>query len=379
MEPDRKQAASDWPFALMLDEVWLRVRRTLVHKLEKACLWIEASSYLTLIHEQQIQGENLKKIILGSALGSVDYGYLNGEAIFGSSNRRFRSRIPKVLSFGYELGYGIRFIGKDTIDEQDKQIAHLCALFNMGISVFDLMYDLYPGLSQQFTELFNEQTLDVICDTADVTLLQDAAVDELSTTEIRILLKLIAAFFTGVNTLLESNPDKGFRQELFALLKEAYRAEVQSVCPDPDKDLAHIVRAKSTLPFAVIHRLASILTSDSQSSTLYSNAVSEIMDCAATMFWLIDDVSDLVYDLQLGSVNSLFLTTSAPWCQASTPLVNYSVLAELLEGDAIADTTSKIVVCLTRITDILQDTDQSSHSNERLHNIFLAYIRNWLE
>lgn len=373
----QNQKVGDWPFALMLDETWLRVRRTLVHKLEESRLWMQSGPYLDLMRQQQGQGKDLKETLLLPMLGPVDYACLNGEAIFGSANHRFRSRMPQVLSFGYEIGRGMRTLRKNIYAEQDEQIARLCALFNLGISVFDMVYDLYPGLSKQFAEIFNEQTLLAMRSASKTKILQNIVVDELLADELRILLKLIAAFFMGSSALVESNQDGTLHRELFDLLQAAYRAEVQSVQPDEVSNLPEVARAKSILPFAVIHRLISTRT---DSCLLpYAGEVDEIMKCMGTLFWRVDDISDVVRDLQSGSVNTLLLTTRSSWHQTSDPLVNYSVLAELLEGNVIVDTASEIVSNLTRISCILQKIDSMGSSAERLYSVLLAYTRNWLE
>jgi hypothetical protein len=44
---------SEWPSSLMLDEVWLRVRRLLVHKLERERFWPSTNEYKSYTEKQK--------------------------------------------------------------------------------------------------------------------------------------------------------------------------------------------------------------------------------------------------------------------------------------------------------------------------------------
>src|SRR5262249_38807719 len=91
-------ALGDWPLSLMLDEAWLRGRRVLVHKLEKAALWMETDAYNSFGREQRELGARLKSELLTQILGPRDYALLNSETIFGPSNNRFRGKISLALA-----------------------------------------------------------------------------------------------------------------------------------------------------------------------------------------------------------------------------------------------------------------------------------------
>src|SRR5947207_3544725 len=94
----------EWPVGLLLDEIWLRARRTLVASLAEADLWPEQAEHQAFVESERRRGEALRDTVLLSALPEEDRRWLLSPAIFGASNRRFRARTPLSLAFGYTLG-----------------------------------------------------------------------------------------------------------------------------------------------------------------------------------------------------------------------------------------------------------------------------------
>jgi len=91
---------SEWPQALLLDEIWVRARRCVVHRLEQTGLWMPHKRYLQVMRRQHGIGERLKTRSLNPILGA-EAGTLYGEAAFGPASPRLRSRLEHVLAFGY--------------------------------------------------------------------------------------------------------------------------------------------------------------------------------------------------------------------------------------------------------------------------------------
>ena len=122
---------SEWPIRLLLDEVWLHTHRKLAHQMEAAGVWMPRPLYKKLLYEQRARGDVLRRQILLPILGNADYAYINSEAVYGLLNYRFRAHLPLIVSFGYELGFGIHsYLHEDESRRQD--VAKLCALFNLG-------------------------------------------------------------------------------------------------------------------------------------------------------------------------------------------------------------------------------------------------------
>src|SRR6266566_4576532 len=122
---------SEWPPSLLLDEVWLRVRRVTVRRLEADGFWSRTDRHRAFMEDQRQSGEQLTEGLLRRTLGQVDYAEMQAETAFGRGNRRLRRRLPFVLAFGFELGTGLY----RTLGVRKGKCGHtgqLCALFNLG-------------------------------------------------------------------------------------------------------------------------------------------------------------------------------------------------------------------------------------------------------
>jgi hypothetical protein len=385
---------SDWPSALMLDEVWLRVHRVLVHQLEALGLWVQTVQQSAFMQEQKTLGEQLKHDLLSQVLDPADYLYLSSESVFGASNQRFRSRLPLALAFGYELGSGlyhqlnnthnaaiVAAHNDDDDDDDDDEIAvaELCSIFNLGISVFDLVYDHSPDLFEQFSQVFNEDKLKQLQVDSQAFQQVKAEIAELPAIELRILLSLIVGFFAKLQPLKQLDLKKSQWNKLSRLLLEAYRAELNSTSfAATEAEILAIAQAKSTLPFAVLDQIARLVTekNDRNPAKHHSNSIDAISKSIATHFWLIDDLVDVVADLQAGALNSILVQVKAVLRQAHEPLDPDSILSSLLTGRNIENTVEAICTNLAATVQCLESDDQPS---DRLRQVVLSYTRNWME
>jgi len=378
MDASSEITQSDWPLPLMLDEVWLRARRVLVHRLETESLWSDNRSYQTFMKEQKARGEKLKAELLQEVLGHRDYAWLSSETIFGATNQRFRTRLPFVVAFGYELGaslYGL-------LDGQPNQladIAELCAVFNLGISVFDLVYDNYPDLFAEFSAVFNETTLHRLEADAEISREIEHHLNNVSAGELRVLLKLIIWFFAKLHALYRPAPKDQAWEKLLSLLLESYRAELRSASIgwESKHEPLQVSRAKSSLPFAVINQVAILFARPSDA--MAQQAVDSITAHLALNFWLADDLADIVRDFQAGALNSILVQAMSGSSWSPDPSQNYPVLARLLEGSYIEQAASELLASIISIVEILEAQNFRSDIATRLNWVILSYTRNWME
>ena len=97
-------------------------------------------------------------------------------------------------------------------------------------------------------------------------------------------------------------------KQLFQLLKRAYTAEIGSQSIDASHSrryLTTIARNKSALPFQIIQELS--LQPYIQSVAVYDRILSRHI---GTIFWLLDDLVDLLKDFNSQDLNAL-LTSNA--------------------------------------------------------------------
>lgn len=380
-------SSSDWPSALMLDEVWLRVHRVFIHQLEESGLWVQPVHHSTFMQEQKALGEQLKRDLLSQVLDPADYLYLSSESVFGASNQRFRARLPFVLAFGYELGSGfyqrLNSTHSDAVAERkhvEIAVAELCSIFNLGISVFDLIYDHSPDLFEQFSQVFNEDKLLQLQIESQAFQQVKAEIAELPAIELRILLSLIVGFFAKLQTLKPPDLKKSRWNKLSMLLLEAYRAELDSTSlAATEAEILAISQAKSTLPFAVLYQIALLATERRDRSTAKqnSNPTDAISESIATHFWLIDDLVDVVADIQAGALNSILIQIKAALRQTHKSINPDSILSNLLTGCNIENTVEVICTNLATTVQYLESDEQLS--SDRLRQVVLSYTRNWME
>jgi hypothetical protein len=369
---------SDWPGALMLDEAWLRVRRIFVHTLEAAELWPKTDLHNAFMKQQRVIGERVKSELLLEVLGPTDYACISSETIFGASNQRFRSRLPFILSFGYTLGSGLHNLLDDQSDHV-AEVGRLCSAFNLGISIFDLIYDNYPDLFEDFSKKFNEKTLHQLGDDPRTSQDLSSSLDDVSADELRLLLKIIIWFFSRLHSLYDACKREEIWKNLSSLLLKAYRAEIASanIGLTSKSDLLKVSRAKSTLPFAVMRQLVYLNVKPLSRET--EQIVDSLVDNVSKIFWLTDDLIDIVRDFQARALNTILVqaVNDSSWSQ--DPSRNYSVLARLLEGNYVEEAVNDVHVSIALVSDLLRAGNFQDDIATQFRNTVLSYMRNWME
>jgi hypothetical protein len=365
---------SDWPASLLVDEIWLRSRRVLVHRLEEMGVWPESSQHAAFMKEQKTQGERLKTELLRPALGDDDYAYMASESVFGSSNVQFRRKLSYVASFGYEIGACFSSL-HDADPTTARPAAEICALFNVGISIFDLLFDNFPETYAEFAIQFGEDVLSELGRQNDAPTHFRRAAENISATEARILAKLVAEFFAMIHLNFKGRQTADQRR-FGALLLDAYRAEARSDQVDsiPSSTLVEHCRAKSTLPFDVMSEVAGRLASRRSSSDAHHAVVRNV----ATLFWLVDDIVDITRDARNRNANSI-LAAATDCLDLDVRSDTYSVLNAILDGDYVEQTTDRIASCLSEVNDALQMLDLPCEVVRRNQTAIQSYVRHWID
>jgi hypothetical protein len=362
----------------MLDEVWLRARRQLVHELVRANIWPEVDAYTTYMRGQAEVGQRLEKELLRVRLPARDAVELGSEAIFGAANTRFRRRLPLVLAFGYTFGFQlVRLIGGR--DAKADRIGRLTAVFNFGISVFDLVCDGDPQVADELHAAFDATALEAISvDRRQVEVLRRRA-DNVETSEIRLLLRLISMFFADLASMAcQTSRADGDQDRLRDLLAQAYSAEAGTLRRQAQasrkKSLA-AAQLSSQLPFTIIAALAHLTSAGTASKRAL---VDDFLGHAGVLFALTDDLLDLVVDLQSGALNSILIRNGILGGAADYER-DYVAITNLLEGRELQRSAHEARTEAERALTVLKSPDVSRTADANLRRALICYLRSWIE
>ena len=352
--------SSEWPLGLVMDEVWLKTRRLLVQALEGLGCWLPGRAHSEIIQAERRRGNNLAQRVLPTVLGE-DYDLLRSEALFGPLNQRFRRKLPMALSFGASLAnYFEALQGQGAVDRQST-IADLCGIFNLGISIFDVVVDEDPRLAQTLLQVFDAATLDRLIASDDSSIGLRSRGDTIPAAEVRILLRIIAWVFAELHALEGLDG----RRRIALHLRDAYRAERATAVAGALPRQIDMVRTKSTLPIVIISELALMKSGPSE-------AVETVIHAVAETFWPVDDLADLVRDFRKGHVNSILLAD--PCDGPATPASQ--VLCRILDGPQLPQIVSKIYDSMRTCERFAAD---NQGAGRQFLQFLLAYVRDWLQ
>jgi hypothetical protein len=369
--PTRREG--DWPGALLLDEIWLRARRATVHALEGIALWPRAEAHVPLMQKQLGLGNSLSGDLVREILGECDYRHLMSDVAFGTSNGRLRSRLPYVLAFGFEIGYGLaRAYGATT--HQARRAGRVCAVFNLGIALFDLTCDSCPELAGSLHGALDERSLRRLAGTTT----SDPAANKRHPPhepDIVVLLKLVGWFFEQLSELRRLGaPNVASRVR--TLLLRAYRAEMRSVTErfGNRRSRMRLAREKSTLPFAVMSDIACLVVSRQPAPTLRRRVTSSL----GRVFWLVDDLADIVLDFQTNALNAV-LARAAPDDDRISADPDVALLMVLLDSRVIERFASRLAMSLVAFTGSLNRLTAAPNDPAHLLAVVRSFTRTWLE
>jgi hypothetical protein len=359
------------------EEVWLRVRRILVRRLDAHGFWSDDVAYQTYMQKQANLGEEFKVCVLREMLGKEDFAHLNSELIFGASNHRFRQRLPYMAAFGYELGLVMHTLLEG--DDQDGEVvARLCAAFNIGIALFDHIIDSQREILSQLSVIINGDNLSAMLVDEKVCKHLSMKCNLLDIVEARILSKIVIWFFRELHTLYLRSNRQVIWKELTSYLLSAYHAEMESLenKSTVGSDLISLARGTSCQPFLIIFLLTQL-----SPSTKLGRVTDDFRAAVINLgevFWLADDLQDIVSDLKSGGLNSILVSVKANIDANHTPDLKIEILTELLDQNYIETTADLLCTKIAAVLDFFQ-SDAFFHSDPCLINDFLTmYVRDWL-
>ena len=355
--------ATAWPVGLLLDEVWLRARRAVVDKLAEASLWPASGEQEAFTAAKRRRGEELRDRVLLSALRPEDRRWLLSPAIFGASNRRFRAKTPSALAFGRDISTGMQAVSGHPVRVD---VAEASAVFNFGISIFDLLHDTQPDLVENFATHFDRHILSRLHSEPDFAVELAEIAATIDVPEFRLILQVIAEVYRQFHVLGIGNFGK-----VTDLLSAAYEAELKSAVPAERQcvvELARTARTKSMLPFAIIGAIGGLdAGTDEQCS-----APDRIVERVGTIFWRIDDLADIVSDARSGALNSLLVEARSEAGEDIAP-----TLTRLLDSRSIESAASEVRDDLLQVRNLVEAC--GNELTKGFDRTLACYVRAWLE
>lgn len=353
--------STEWPVGLLLDEAWLRARRVLVTEMERSGVWPDAAKQRVFLDVQRAKGNDIRDRVLLPALGPEASDWLVSPASFGAANQRFRSHTPLSLAFGHSISEVLQGTG----GQIDRQAADAAALFNFGISMFDLLHDTLPDLAPSFGEMFGHDQLRALIGNPTAADRLAGVAGGATTPEVSLLLRTIAAVFEAIHRLTGRQAAKALK-EVGSLLTLAYTAETASSGSSASADeRVRVSRDKSVLPFCVIGAIGRL-------SGQCPDCGGELAETLGTIFWKVDDLADLVGDTRSHSLNSLLLRAGER--DEDQPA---AALAALLVGNGIEEAAANICAGLIAQRQMVERS--SCDPALKLDRVAPSYVRMWIE
>jgi hypothetical protein len=355
----------------MPDELSRAVQRRLVHRLQELGLLIPKERQRAILLECKARGRTLKREMLKALLGPGDYGYLHSERAFGLRDDRFRKSIGSILASGYFMGFGLTaYLG--TGRDPCPDAAEVCALFNAMIMMFDLCLDDVRGGAEDLSRVFDEGTMVRLADDPGAGIEIAADAGSPYRPEIRILFKVVCAFYSMARRNARGSLDSETWGRLNALLVDAYRAEIRSVYGLAPLDRSAAAAATKILPFEIMLQIA-MLGNAALTASHHASAC-DLARNIGTVLWLADDLTDLAKDLDAGSVNALV-------CEAQglhsleLPEDRCELRRRLLTGEFIGRAVERLGSSLDRVARALDAVEPCRPELRDFRDLILAFAR----
>jgi hypothetical protein len=365
---------SEWPSLLITDEAWLKIRRVLVHSLEREGLWMNTKEYLGYKKKQKTLGDKIKDDILNDMMGQIDHEYLNSEEFLRGSNIVFKERLPYIAAFGYEsVSLMSNLVNANGINFTN--VAKIGSIFNVGTALFDSICDTTPDLFCKLKLVINYKTLSEISNNENKLKDIKSDCDDLNDPELRLILKFLLYFYYELY-YFKSPGRQDEWEKINALLINAFLYEIRSnnFAGSSKDELLEVSRNKSVLPFELLYFISRLSLSSyeepPEGEILFIGYIGEL-------FWLLDDLSDLISDLENNELNSLITQLNGYDFDLSEPNIRYSILVNILDGKLIEEWIDKICLKSKNIIKLIEDNN-SLEDKEKYKNFIKYYLRDWI-
>ena len=330
-------------------------------------LWLSANRFRAFLRTQRQLGMEFEAEL-------IDPAWRSGPRLSRGGANAF------TVAFGYSVGQALHFtLARDegANPHDGPPAARLCALFNFGISLFDLVCDGRPSGLASLTTAFDEDLLRRLLGDPRAPEQLHLAAGSIGDPLLRFLLSAVAAFFVRLRAFGQE-ADGRARDHLAALLVDAYRAEIGTVrhartpgTGTSTVDLLAMAHRKSVLPFEVMLAIARLRDGaggrrDGTRATLLGKHL-------GLLFSLVDDLVDLNRDVVSGDVNTILL--GAGIAPGPKRIVGVGQLDAL--GDSLADASARISTHLGAAVRLLGH-GQRQRDGRAFWEIPVGYTQRWV-
>lgn len=272
--------------------------------------------------------------------------------------------LPRVLGFGWQQADGLAALA-GTPSSFRAEVAHLGALFNLGIALFDFVSDRFPVraallLAQVTPEFLEAHLADGQGSTRSS---GDAGID--------LLVGLIVEFFARCHTLGGERKDRhSLSRIIFAMYgAERFVSEVKRDHGPPTLRVWRELRRKSALPMTTMAQLA--LLPQPHADEAMRSAARISASLAGNAIWIVDDLADVREDWDAGSWNRpLWLLARG---SGDMPADADGALRRIVDSGVAAAEASRLAVSLARLRKLAEE-----HGSSFLRSV-QATVHSWID
>jgi hypothetical protein len=271
---------------------------------------------------------------------------------------------PRLLGFGWQQADALAALAGTPLSVRP-EVAHLGALFNLGIVLFDVISDRYPERARLLLGRVTPEFLEAHLGgrSAAATASGDAAVD--------LLVALIGEFFARSRAL----GGGGSEQHVFSgLIRAMYGAQRYATATRRDQVGAtprmwRELRRKSALPMATMAHLALLAEADADATRRLAVRTSGRL--AGNALWIIDDLADLHEDWHAGCWSrTLWLLARVT---GELPPDADGALRRVIDSGIVAAEARRLAATLCRLRELADEYGQAFLRSVQ------ATVHAWLE
>jgi len=294
---------------------------------------------------------------------------------FASEYPFLYERLQGMAAFGYTQGRLIHELQEGNDDFKEK-VAQIAAIFNVGISLFDLVVDeLSTGI--ELYKIINQEFLKDLMDLTKEISLKNVHYKEDTAAIIEPLLFLfIIAFGMTCRHIYHPARNKHAWDRLSNSIFRLYYAEKITSALQFNKIVSNdqwldALKCKSVFP-SITHSLISEMTMTSDSKQVKNN-IADICCTIGHIFWLADDLSDIAKDLQAG-IPSYITTKAAKFYSNDNNFLNLN--GSLIE--AINDLCTFLIKLEKDMESLLDSHVIQKSTHDELLKFVKMYVNGWL-
>jgi len=350
----------------------------IVQNIQSLGFHIHQQEYINYMDEQSRLGLHLLNVEFPRIFESCSIPLNDLFIDFASEYPFLYERLQGMAAFGYTQGRLIHELQEGNDDLKEK-VAQISAIFNVGISLFDLVVDeLSTGIG--FYKIINQEFLKDLMDLTKEISLKNVNYDE-NTADIieRLLIVFIFAFGMKCRHIYRLARNKHAWNQLSNSIFRLYYAEKTTSALEFNKIVSSdqwldALKCKSVLP-SITHSLISEITMASDSKQGKNN-VEDICCTIGHIFWLADDLSDTAKDLQAG-IPSYITTKAAKFYSLENNFSNKLNLNESLI-EAINDLCTFLSKLENDMESLLSSHAIQKSTHDELLKFVKMYVNGWL-